>query len=345
MKIIHTADIHLDSPLSQVKDSAARRYELLLSLSKLAEYADNNGVKAVIIAGDLFDNQYATDSTVASVADIINRSNAAWFVLQGNHASSVPYEKLKVLSPQISLFGSDWSYYNIGNVTICGRELGNNDEDNYTRLALDDSRYNIVVLHGDIDDRAYGLIDVKRLSQSRANYIALGHRHTLAQYSFGNIKACYCGALEPRGFDEPQRTGFIVIDTDKDKLTFVEQHIRRIESVTVDVGGISSDIDLNLKISEAVSGVDTRNYLNVIFCGAIDGDIHLNIVANNALSDKFFALRIEDRTTTAYNLKSLRSEMSLRGEFIKLTDSIEDESLKAAVIKMGLKVLSGEDIV
>ena len=46
MKIIHTADIHLDSPLSQVGDSAVRRHELLRAVADMAEYADNNGVAA-----------------------------------------------------------------------------------------------------------------------------------------------------------------------------------------------------------------------------------------------------------------------------------------------------------
>ena len=37
MKIIHTADIHLDSPLSQVGDSAVRRHELLRAVADMAE--------------------------------------------------------------------------------------------------------------------------------------------------------------------------------------------------------------------------------------------------------------------------------------------------------------------
>ena len=345
MKIIHTADIHLDSPLSQVSDSAMRRYELLLALSNMSEYANNNRVTAIIVAGDLFDNQFATDSTIAGVADIINRSKASWFILQGNHGSSAPYLKLKALSSQINLFGNDWSYFALDNVTICGRELGTDDIKHYGNLKLDASRYNIVVLHGDIDDDSYGLIDKRVLSKSRANYVALGHRHTLAQYNFDGVKVCYSGALEPRGFDEPQRTGFVVVDTDADKITFVEQHIRRIEAVKLDVTGVTNDIALNGAIVDAVSGLDSRNYLNLIFCGALNNGVHLDVVADSALKGRFFALRIDDQTTVNYDLKSIEQEMSLRGEFVKLAAQIEDESLRAAVIKRGLQALSGEDIV
>ncbi|MCX4286110.1 MAG: metallophosphoesterase, partial [Clostridia bacterium] len=60
MKIIHTADIHLDSPLSGVKDSKRRRFELLTALANMSEYANNYGVQAIIVAGDLFDDKYTS---------------------------------------------------------------------------------------------------------------------------------------------------------------------------------------------------------------------------------------------------------------------------------------------
>ena len=344
MKIVHTADIHLDSPLAQVKDSSLRRYELLSALSNMSEYANNNGVEAIIVAGDLFDDRFAPDSTIAGVADIIRRSKSAWFVLQGNHGSNEPYLKLKRLVPQINLFGDDWSYFNLGNVTICGRELGSNDAEQYCKLTLDTSRSNIIVLHGDVDDDSYGLIDRKALAKSNASYVALGHRHTLAQYNFGTVKACYCGVLEPRGFDEPSNTGFVLIDTDANKISFVPQHIRRVENVTIDVTGVESDVALNGKIIDAVSGSDNRNYLNATFVGALHKGVHLSVVANSVLDGRFFALRIDDQTTVNYDLKAIEKEVSLRGEFVKLANRIEDEALKQEVIKMGLQALSGEDI-
>ena len=74
MKFIHTADIHLDSPLVGVADAKQRRYELLQALSDMSDYADNNGIGAIVVAGDLFDDKFATLSTVKSVADIIGKS-------------------------------------------------------------------------------------------------------------------------------------------------------------------------------------------------------------------------------------------------------------------------------
>ena len=64
MKIIHTADIHLDSPLTHAANRQKRRFELLQALSNLSEYANNNNVSAIIIAGDLFDDQFTTNKTI-----------------------------------------------------------------------------------------------------------------------------------------------------------------------------------------------------------------------------------------------------------------------------------------
>ena len=116
MKIIHTADIHLDSPLAGVKQSSARRNELIQALQRLAQYAENNGVKAVVVAGDLFDDKCATIQTIKSVASIIDGSSATWFVLRGNHGDSTPYDKLQSYCSKVMMFGSDWTYYQYGNL-------------------------------------------------------------------------------------------------------------------------------------------------------------------------------------------------------------------------------------
>lgn len=342
MKIIHTADIHLDSPLSGIRNSAARRHELLTALNNLAEYANNNGVAAIIVAGDLFDERFTTDQTVRSVADVVKGCKASWFVLRGNHGGSAPYEKLRRLCPEINFFDSDWTKYSQGGVTICGRELGSRDAEQWAELSLDKSDYNVLVLHGDVDDPSYGLIDKKAIAASGANYVALGHRHAFAAHKFGSVKGCYSGVLEARGFDETAETGFVEIDTDADKIRFVTQAIRRVATVTLDVTGVTSDIALQNKIQEAVAEVAPRNYLNLILTGTASEDLHVEMVARELLDGKFFALRIQDSTTLGVDLAKISAEVSLRGEFVKLASQIEDERLREAVLKLGLNYLSGE---
>ena len=342
MKIIHAADIHLDSPLSGVKNSAMRRHELLTALVNLAEYANKVGAAAIIIAGDLFDDKFTTAQTIQSVADIITGSSAQWFVLKGNHGGSAPYAKLFELCPQICTFGDDWTSYALGNVTICGRELGRNDSEQWGKLQLSTMRYNLLVLHGDVDDDSYGQIDKRAIAQSGAKYVALGHRHAHALFKFGEVKVCYSGVLEARGFDETENTGFVEIDTDTDSVRFVPQAIRSVITKKIDVTNITSNVALQQVLAAATAEVSSKNYLNLVFCGVLREGLHLDMVARELLGDRFFALRIKDETTTDHDVTALMKEVSLRGEFVRLAQNIADDKLRDEVLKLGLSVLSGD---
>ncbi len=60
MKLIHCADIHLDSRMNTHldKDKAKeRKLELLDTFSKMVKYAKNNRITNILIAGDLFDTK------------------------------------------------------------------------------------------------------------------------------------------------------------------------------------------------------------------------------------------------------------------------------------------------
>ena len=66
LKIIHTADIHLDSPFSlfDAQKAQARKNELRGVFSSLIMYAKTEKADMVLIAGDLFDSEYVTKETM-----------------------------------------------------------------------------------------------------------------------------------------------------------------------------------------------------------------------------------------------------------------------------------------
>ncbi len=344
MKIIHTADLHLDSPLVGVSDSAKRRSELLRALSDMSEFANNSNVEAIIVAGDLFDDEFVSAATVKSVAEIVSDSKAQWYVLRGNHGDATPYKALRSLCPNVHGFGYDWQRYDIGPVTIIGRECNENDISAWQRFSVDPSRYNILVLHGDVDSTAYGVIDKKAIAESYVNYVALGHRHAFAKLKFGHVKGCYSGVLEPRGFDEIAETGFVVIDTDKDEISFHKQHVRQVECISVDVSDMENDVALEKLIQQKVSSANARNYLNLQFVGTLSEDVNLISVAEQLLKGRFFALRLKNETKPKVDYDALQKEVSLRGEFVKLAQKIEDEKLRDEVLSLGLHVLNGGDL-
>ena len=69
MKFIHCADLHLDSKIDTIpaQKSKIRREEIVNSFERLCDYATENAVTAVIIAGDMFDTERVTSKTKARV--------------------------------------------------------------------------------------------------------------------------------------------------------------------------------------------------------------------------------------------------------------------------------------
>ena len=76
MKIIHCADLHLDSKMEtnlSAVQAAERKREILNTFERMVEYADAHGVTAIIIAGDLFDTARVTNLTKTRVLNTIKK--------------------------------------------------------------------------------------------------------------------------------------------------------------------------------------------------------------------------------------------------------------------------------
>ena len=71
-KIIHCADLHLDSPMEThmtEEQASIRNTEIIHTFLRLTEYAAKNDVRAVIIAGDMFDGERIKIRTVDEILD------------------------------------------------------------------------------------------------------------------------------------------------------------------------------------------------------------------------------------------------------------------------------------
>ena len=344
MKFIHCADIHLDSPLQGVANANLRRQELFNALSNMFVYAQNINADGVIIAGDLFDGA-VSESTVKNVAQLFNDSNLPVFVLKGNHGKDSGYFALQQqTNSNVHYFGSEWTTYEVGSVRICGIELdGVTDQSKWQHFGLDSNKYNVVVLHGDVDSQAYGLIHKEALANSNVNYVALGHRHFFATHKAGKVPMVYSGVLESRGFDENQPSGFVVIDSDTNSYSFVQQAIRSICNVTVDATNIANDVQLFNAVANQTANVSARDYLNLTIVGTLNKDVSLSRLKDN-LAGKHFALRLQDQTTVAFDINTLSAERSLRGEFVRLALQIEDERARNDVLRLGVTALMDEEV-
>ena len=74
MKIIHCGDLHLDSKMTSnlsKEQARERKMEILRTFTRMVDYAKKNGVRAIMIAGDLFDTHNISATARNLVKDTI----------------------------------------------------------------------------------------------------------------------------------------------------------------------------------------------------------------------------------------------------------------------------------
>ena len=100
MKLIHCADIHLDSPMEThmtAEQASERNTEVIRSFIRMTNYAVENDVRAVIIAGDLFDGERVRMRTVDEILDAMQRTpEVDYLYVPGNH------DKVYIFRPEPS---------------------------------------------------------------------------------------------------------------------------------------------------------------------------------------------------------------------------------------------------
>ena len=221
MKIIYCSDLHLDSKMETnlTKEKAReRKNEILITFERMVEYAKQNDVKVIIIAGDMFDKKTITAKAKKIVKNAIYSNKEIDFVyLKGNHDEAGFIEEDEEIPQNLKTFNSyNWTTYNYDNITITGIEFGTQSNyEIYNTLLLEKNKTNIVVMHGqesdtDVKDKAE-IINLKQLKNKNIDYLALGHIHTYKQSKLDNRGIyCYSGCLEGRGFDECGKKGFVI---------------------------------------------------------------------------------------------------------------------------------------
>lgn len=343
MKIIHCADVHLDSPLGTHLDSrraAARNAELTGSFLDLLHRAAETNVDAVIIAGDLFDGR-AERRTMDLVLDAIaSTPRVQYFCLRGNHdRENAPEE----VPGNLHLFSHRWQYFDLGEVVIAGVELtGENQDQIYDSLALSEDRCNLVVLHGQVGSGA-GCIQLSRLREKHIDYLALGHLHSFATGRLDNRGIwCYSGCLEGRGFDETGDKGYVALTAGNTgvQAAFCPWGRRKIHDIALDVTGQDSNSAVWKRLrQEALPGSDL---VRVRLTGERTADSDLSAAyLEDLLGGSCYALQVRDETVPVLD----PGELSLRGEFARLVRASGlDEADKADILRAGLAALRGGEV-
>ena len=361
MKIIHCADLHIDSSmetnLSREK-AEQRKEELITAFEKMVKFAVINDVQAIVIAGDLFDSEKTIKRDIRKRVFHTIRSNSdiKFFYLRGNHDNADFFSDFSELPVNLKLFRSDrWNSFNIGDVCITGRETNVFSDKIYKELTLDSSRINIVTMHGQLDNSMkitnQSLINKNSLKGKNIDYLALGHIHSFSEGKIderGNF--CYSGCLEGRGFDETGTKGFVLLEIDeknrKIKPVFIKSSIRIIYKKNVDITNLEFYSEILDKILLEVREVSESSLIKINLTGQVSEKAEVLVESfEKQLYERFFYVRIYDETETKIDYEKYRNDFSLKGEFVRLVESKNiSEKQKSFIIKTGLRALAGKSL-
>ena len=354
MKIIHTSDIHIDSPLTarlprdKIKE---RRTELIGNLRRLTEQAKRQGVTAIIVAGDMFDAERVTRRALTALVDAVEGArDIEFFVLPGNHDRGVfDSEEFKNLrNLHVFTYGKTETFDCEGGVTVTG--ISPCRAGMFDGLELDADKKNIVVVHGELRDKsdeASESIGLGEAAGKAIDYIALGHYHS---YSVHRIDergvAVYSGTPEGRGFDEAGECGYVLIDTEG-KLThsFVPFARRKIRIIPLDLTGISRTPEIKDRAEVALSAVPSSDLVRLELCGRFIPGLWKDTTAlTEAFRDRFYHFEVKDRSAISVNPEDYKNDKTLKGEFIRTVyaDESLSEAEKAKIVECGLSALLGD---
>lgn len=360
MKILHCADLHLDSRMESNLDSErarTRRGELLEAWERMVDYASAQGIRVILIAGDMFDRPRIRRSVATRVLDTIQSHPQMDFLyLRGNHDMQVTAigSGREDLPENLKTFTEDqWTSYEYENVVITGREMTTeNVADLVPSLSLDQDRFNIVMLHGQIaahlGKNTAPLLPLEDLKGHGIDYLALGHIHSYQEGEMDDRGTwCYPGCLEGRGFDECGPKGFVMLDIIDGKMTreFVPFASRQLHDIPVTLDANDTMLSIIGKTDEATAEIDQRDLVRISLEGAISMDVDMDVPRiTHHLEEKFFFAKVDDRTTTAVDYDSYLNDRTLRGEFVRLMREADlDERTRSAVTRIGVRALEGED--
>ena len=361
VKILHAADFHLDSAFGALGEEQARqrRQESRKLVECLVEFANEQAVDLLLLAGDLFDSDDIFGQTGEDLALALGRLKGHAVIAPGNHDYYDPAGAYgRILWPEnVHVFTEDaltkfdFPQYDctVYGAAFTGPSVPDGSVlDGFT--APDDGRVHLLVLHGDLGGKngPYRPLSEEQLAATGVDYAALGHQHAFSGlHRAGDTYYAYPGCIEGRGFDETGEKGVLcgTVSPGRAALQFVPFGRRRYEIVTVDV----TDSEPLAAVSAALPRDTEQDIYRILLAGETEEPIRLERLRQE-LADRFYALELRDQTRMKQDIWARCGDDSLRGLFLQKMrqayDTADDENRRKIeqAVRFGLAAMDNREM-
>jgi len=345
MKILHSADWHLDAPLQGYEEL---KNTLLSIPARIGEICRREGCELVLLAGDLFDGAY-TQKSYRAVFNALKALTVPVFISPGNHdfiAPESPYIREiwpenvhifknptieKVEKPGFTVYGAGYT-----SMDCPGLLQG---------FAAEGKGLQIGIFHGDTTPRSpYCPITKKQVAESNLHYLALGHTHKGDFFTAGDTLCAFPGCPMGKDFGECGEKGVYIVDTDDlSAPRFVSLNLPTFSDVTAPVTATPEDA-----VSSMLPPVGDGNYYRITLTGHSES---VDIPALKESFSHFPHLTLRDQTQPPLDIWKDLGNDSFAGEYFSLLkDALnsaneEDARVLTLAAQLSRQILDGEEVV
>lgn len=349
MKILHAADLHLDTAFSGRSEAQVRylRQALLEVPRKLAELCRREGCHMMLLSGDLFDGPW-TQNSLDVLRSALEEAAVPVFISPGNHdfcGAGSPYltenwprnvhiftrpemESVVVENLDCRVYGAGYRSMDCPPLLEDFRAEG-------------EERYHVAVLHGDPTQATspYSPITTGQVRESGLHYIALGHVHKSGSLRAGETLCAWPGCPMGRGYDELETKGVLIVTVeDTAEAVFVPLDTPRFYDLETSPS----------RLADALPAVGNDHFYRITLTGESP---ELDLAAMMAQWEQFPNLELRDRTVPEVDIWGSADADSLEGAYFRiLKEAMEgaDEQTRQELelaARISRKILDGQEVV
>ena len=350
LKILHSADWHLDSPFLGFTEQQRKflQEEQKKIPGIIAELCHQENCDMMLLAGDLFDGE-ASRETLDILKKELEGAGVPVLISPGNHdfcGNGSPWkeeawpENVFVFTEgleSVTIQGLDCRIYGAAFQSMDCPPLLEGFQ------AQGDEKYCVAVLHGDPLQRnsPYNPITNSQVRNSSLDYLALGHVHKAGTFRSGETLCAWPGCPMGRGWDETGEKGVCIVTIDDGaKVQAKGLHLPRFFDLEAELHG-----DAAQAVEALLPAVPGKDFYRITLTGS--GEVDLEQL-RRTFKD-FPNLELRDRTEPPLEIWADADQDSLEGIYFgMLRKAMEDNPENVSQIQLAAeisrKLLSGREV-
>jgi DNA repair exonuclease SbcCD nuclease subunit len=356
LRIVHCADVHLETVFPETRGGAARRSALADAFVRIVDEALARGADVLTIGGDLYEAERAGPQTARFLFEQFARFGKPVYVAPGNHDPHAPSSLLARgdLPENVRIFNeAAWRAYPLAeNITLYG--FGHTPAEPgrpFPHARFDRGGVQLALVHGSDEDRcppnkrATAPFNAREIGATGATLVLTGHYHGgYVVKNDGRPILAYPGSPEPIRFGEGPTHGalFVTVDGGSVNVEPLETAHTRLIDAACALDGATNEHAALACLEPSLAPFGANDYVRLKLTGSVMPGTRLD---TDLMAERFGAalgsLEIID-ATVAHDYAAIAREPTVRGHVAADLLSGGDES--RAALRYALAAFDGAEI-